>query len=112
MKRKVSVKDEIPKHLKKKGSSVSKSKNKSSHKHAYVDCLLVDEKGKPYKAAYCKFCGKIGNMNLIEPIKVGHGVYRRLTVEEIYEKYKELPQIHVKDIFLKYVPQYEGLDDL
>lgn len=100
----ISGKDEIPKYVKKKESSVSKSRNKSRHKHEYVDCLLVDENGKPYKAAYCKFCGKVGDMD-IETIKVGYAIYRKLTAEEIYEKYKELPQIHVNDISLKYVPR-------
>lgn len=66
--------------------------------------MLVEEEGKPYKATYCKFCGKIGKMDFIETIGVGHGLYRRLTAKEIYEKYKGLPQIHVKDIWLKYIP--------
>lgn len=95
--------DEIPKYIKKKKSSVSKSKEKSKHKHEYVECLLIDEDNRPYKAAYCKFCGKVGDVKFCDTEKTGQGMYRMLNSEEIFEKYKELPQICVKNIFQKYV---------
>jgi len=96
--------DEIPKYIKKKKSSVSKSKEKSKHKHEYMECLLIDKDNRPHKAAYCKFCGKVGDIKFCEVEKTDRGTYRMLNSEEVFEKYKELPQIHVKDIFQKYVP--------
>ena len=95
---------EVPKHLKKKKSSVSKSKEKSKHKHEYVDCLLIEDDILPHKAVYCKICGKVGDIKFCETEKTDHGTYRMLNKEEIFEKYKELLQIHVKDIFEKYIP--------
>ncbi len=95
--------DEIPKHIKKKKSSVSKSKEKSKHKHEYVDCLLIDEDNRPHKAAYCKFCGKVGNVKFCDTEKTDQGTYRMLNSEEVFEKYENLPHMHVKDIFQKYV---------
>ena len=96
--------NEIPKHIKKKKSSVSKSKEKSKHKHVYVDCLLVEEDRKPHKASYCKICGKVGDVKFCETDKTDHGTYRMLNEKEVFEKHKDLPQIHIKDIFQKYVP--------
>lgn len=95
--------NEIPKHIKKKKSSVSKSKEKSKHRHKYIDCLLIDEDNRPYKAAYCKFCGKIGDVKFCETEKTDCGTYRMLNSEEVFEKYKNLHQMYVKDIFQKYV---------
>ncbi len=46
--------DKVPKHIKKKKSSVSKSKEKSKHK--YISCLLIENVEIPYKAEYCKIC--------------------------------------------------------
>ena len=96
--------EDVPKYVKKKDSSVSKSKEKSKHKHEYIDCLLIEDDGKPHKALYCKICGKVGDIKLFESEKTDHGTYRMLNKEEIFEKYKHLSQIHVKDIFQKYVP--------
>lgn len=96
--------NEVPKHIKKKKSSVSKSKDKSKHKHEYVDCLLIGADNKPYKAAYCKFCGKVGDVKFCETEKTDHGTCRMLNVRELFEKYRDLPQIYVKNIFQKYVP--------
>lgn len=96
--------DEVPKHIKKKKSSVSKSKEKSKHKHEYISCLLIENVEIPYKAAYCKICGKIGDIKFGETEKTARGSYRMLNTEEVFEKYKGLTQIHVKDIFQKYVP--------
>ena len=96
--------EEIPKYVKRKRSSVSKSKNKSKHKHEYVDCLLIEEDRKPHKASYCKICGKVGDVKFFESEKTDHGTYRVLNAEEVFEKYKDLPQMYVKDIFQKYIP--------
>lgn len=58
--------NEVPKHIKKKKSSISKSREKSKHRHEYVDCLLIVDNKKPYKATYCKFCGKVNNVKFCE----------------------------------------------
>lgn len=91
--------NEVPKHIKKKKSSVSKSK----HRHEYIDCLLIEDDGEPHKAMYCKICGKIADVKFSETEKRVHGKYWVLTKEEVFEKYKNLSQIHVKDIFQKYI---------
>lgn len=96
--------NEVPKHIKKKKSSVSKSKEKSRHKHEYVDCLLIEADNRPHKSAYCKFCGKVGDVKFCETEKTDHGTYRMLNVQEVFEKYRDLPKIYVKNIFQKYVP--------
>lgn len=96
--------NEVPKHIKKKKSSVSKSKEKSRHKHEYIDCLLVEDNRKPHKATYCKICGKIGDVKFCETEKTDHGTYRMLNTEEVFERYNDILQISVKDIFQKYVP--------
>lgn len=96
--------NEVLKHIKKKQSSVSKSKEKSKHKHEYIDCLLIGDDGKPHKATYCKICGKIRDIKFYETLKTDHGAYRMLNAQEVFEKYKDILQISVKDIFQKYVP--------
>lgn len=95
--------DETLKYIKKKKSSVSKSKEKSKHKHEYVDCLLLDGNNRSHKAAYCKFCGKVDDVKFCETEKTDQGIYRMLNSEEVFEKYENLPQIQVKDIFQKYI---------
>ena len=95
--------NEVPKHIKKKKSSVSKSKEKSKHKHEYMNCLLIDEDNRPHKAAYCKLCGKVSNIKFCDTEKTDRGTYRMLKSEDVFEKYKNLPRIYIKDIFQKYV---------
>lgn len=95
--------NEVPKHIKKKKSSVSKSKMKSKHRHIYEDCLLLEDNIRPHKSTYCKICGKVGEVKFFETEKTDYGAYRMLNSEEVFEKYKSLPQIHVKDIFQKYI---------
>ena len=103
------LENDIPKHRKKKDSSTSKSKSKSKHKHEYVDCLLITGSDKrPHKATYCKICGKIGNINFFETELTGNGLYRQLSVDEVYEKYNDLENIYVDDIWQKCVPISEG----
>lgn len=94
---------EIPKYIKKKESSLSKSKNKSKHKHKYVECLLINGDRKPYKAAYCEICGKVGDVKFCETEKTDYGTYRKLSDGEVFEKYKDFPQIHINDIYQKYI---------
>ena len=95
--------NEIPKYIKKKKSSVSKSKVKSKHKHEYVDCLLIKDNDRPYKAKYCKICGKIGDIKFFETEQTEDGYYRVLDTDEVFEKYKDLEIIHIEDIWQKYV---------
>ena len=95
--------NEIPKYIKKKESSVSKSKVKSKHKHEYVDCLLVKDNGHPYKAKYCKICGKIGERNFMEVERTEDGYFRILDTDEVFEKYKGLERFYIDDVWQKYV---------
>lgn len=95
--------NEVPKYIKKKESSVSKSKVKSKHKHEYVDCLLVENNRYPHKATYCKICGKIGDLSFFETEKREDGLYRMLDHDEIFEKYKDLERIQIENIWQKYV---------
>lgn len=94
--------DEIPKYKKKKPQK-SKSANKSNHKHQYEDCMLVDEENHPHKAQYCKICGKINNVKVFETEEKNGGFYRMLTSYEVFQKYKNLEQFQIKDIWDKYV---------
>lgn len=96
------IDNEIPKHCKKKPSSTSKSKEKSKHKHEYTECLLIHN-NHPHRAAYCKICGKIGDLHFFETEKCEFG-YRGLDDDEVYEKYKHLEKIVIDDIWQKYVP--------
>ena len=95
--------DEQIKHKKKKPSTVSKSNEKSKHKHEYVDCLFIYD-NRPLKGQYCKICGKINNINIFEtePLR-DSGLSKMLTKEEVYEKYKDLEQIVISRISDKYI---------
>ena len=62
--------NEIPKYFKKKNPSISKAKEKSKHKHLYIDCLLIED-GRPYKSTYCTVCGKIKNTKFGEFVLLG-----------------------------------------
>lgn len=95
--------NDVPKYIKKKESSVSKSKKKSKHKHEYVDCLFVKDNGHPYKATYCKICGKIGERNFMEVEQTEDGYFRILDTDEVFEKYKGLEKIYIDDIWNEYV---------
>ena len=94
--------EEIPKYKKKKQSSVSKSERKSDHKHEYADCLLIDNENRHTKAQYCTICGKINDMQFFETVRVEQG-YRMLDSDEVYQKYKDLPQFMVNSVWDKYV---------
>lgn len=93
--------NEIPKHKKKKQSSVSKIEKKSRHKHVYADCLLICNES-PHKARYCTVCGKIKNIkfSITDPVyRNNYTCYRMLTDAEIYEKYKNLPQFEITNLW-------------
>lgn len=62
--------------------------------------LIADSK--PYLASYCTVCGKIRSWNYC--LEKREGGYRELFDEEAFKKYKDLEQIAVKDLFVKYVP--------
>lgn len=95
--------NEIPKHRKKKPSSISKSNTKSKHKHEYIECLLI-ENNRPHRATYCKICGKIGDIKFFETKSYKDGRCVMLNSDEVLEKYKNLEKMEVQDIFQKYVP--------
>ena len=97
------IDNEIPKYKKKKKSSISKSSTKSKHKHEYVECLLI-EKGRPYRAIVCKFCGKIYDIYFFESGQCEDGMQRMLDDDEVFEKYKDLEKIEIESVFQKYVP--------
>ena len=83
------IDNEIPKHRKKKQSSISKSGTKSKHKHEYKEVLLIHN-DRPHWATVCKICGKIGDLHFFE--------------DEVFEKYEDLENIVIEDIWQKYVP--------
>ena len=83
------IDNEIPKHRKKKQSSTSKSSTKSKHKHEYKEVLLI-QNNRPHWATVCKICGKINDLHFFE--------------DEVFEKYKDLENIVIEDIWQKYVP--------
>ena len=94
----ISIEDDLPKYKKKIKSNCSKSKSKSDHNK---DCLLIVD-GRPYLASYCILCRKIRSWDYC--MEKCEGGYRELLKEEVYSKYKDLEQIAVKDLFVKYVP--------
>ena len=96
------IENDIQKHRKKKQSSTSKSSTKSKHKHEYKEVLLIHN-GSPHWATVCKICGKIGDLYFFETEKCEFG-YRSLDADEVFEKYKDLENIVIEDIWQKYAP--------
>ena len=96
------IDNDIPKHCKKKQSSTSKSSTKSKHKHEYKEVLLIHN-NRPHWATVCKICGKIGDLHFFETGKREDGLYRQLDYDEVFEKYKDLENIVIDDIWQKYV---------
>lgn len=97
------IDNEIPKHRKKKQSSTSKSSTKSKHKHEYKEVLLIHN-DRPHWATVCKICGKIGDLHFFETERTEQGYYRSLDADEVFDKYKDLENIIIEDIWQKYVP--------
>lgn len=92
--------NDVPKYRKKRHKQ---STSKSSHKHAYEDCLLIYADDIPFKACYCTICGKIGKVQLIETDKTPEGYHVVLTHAEVLEKYKHLKKFHIDEYTQKYV---------
>ena len=97
------IDNEIPKYRKKKQSSTSKSNTKSKHKHEYKEVLLIHN-NRPRRATVCKICGKIGDLHFFEAERTEQGYYRSLDSNEVFEKYKDLENIFIYDIWQKFVP--------
>ena len=97
------IENDIPKHRKKKQSSTSKSGKKSKHKHEYKEVLLIHN-DKPHWATICKICGNIGDLHFFETESYRDGMWRQLDYDEVFEKYKDLENIVIDDIWQKYVP--------
>lgn len=74
--------NEIPKHRRKQESSVSKSVNKSSHKHRYKDCLFINDK-RIHKGAYCTICGKIKQFDFYEELERTANGWKTLSNDEM-----------------------------
>ena len=80
--------NDVPKHKKKKKSSVSMANIKSNHKHEYVDCMLMDKK-LYLKAQYCTLCGKISGRQFFSIFSnEDNGDIETIEVEDVfYDKY-------------------------
>ena len=102
--------DDEPKYRKKKHSSTSKSSNKSKHKHEYIECLFIHNEH-PHRGTYCKLCGKIGDMHFFEAEKLDDGMWRQLDYDEVFAIYKHLEQIGIADIFQKYIPMSNSMEE-
>ena len=97
------IEHEIPNHRKQTHSSTSKSRIKSKHKHEYKEVLLIHN-NRPHWATVCNICGKIGDLHFFEGEKTEEGYYRSIDTDEVFEKYKDLENIVIEDIWQKYVP--------
>lgn len=97
------INNEIPKYRKKKHSSISKSNAKSKHKHEYAECLLIHN-NRPYRATYCKICGKINSIHFFETKHTDSELLVIMNDDEIFEEYRNLEKIEVEDISQKYMP--------
>lgn len=91
---------EVPKYRKRCSKH---SPAKSSHKHLYEDCLLLDQNNHVFKASYCTICGRINNIHFAEVSKEADGNYKVLTDIEVLEKYSGLKQFHITSYSQKYV---------
>ena len=88
-----------------------KIKNKSKHKHQYADVLIsVGPSNSLYTGEICTICGKIKNLRLATgKIEINGKIgCRMLTNEETKEKYKELKEYHIDNLFQKYVKLEEN----
>lgn len=104
--------NEIPKHHKKKPSSISKSNAKSKHKHEYKPCLLIHNE-RPHWATVCKICGKINNLRFFEVEKIkGQPYARQLDDDEVFEKYNDLKRYYIDDIRQRYISINKGKETI
>lgn len=98
--------DETGRYKKRTASDVSKIKNKSKHKHQYINVLIsVRPSNSLYIGEICTVCGKIKDLKLATSrIEINEKIYSRmLTDEETREKYKGLKEYHIDNLLQKYV---------
>ena len=69
-----------------------------------INTNLLIHNNRPHWATVCKICGKIGDLHFFEIEKTEQGYYRSLDFDEVYEKYMDLENIVIEDIWQKYVP--------
>lgn len=103
--------NETGRYKKRTDSDVSKIKNKSKHKHQYVDVLIsVRPSNSLYTGEICTICGKIKDLKLTTGrVAVNGKIYSRmLTREGTREKYKELKEYHIDNLLQKYVKLEEN----
>jgi len=103
--------DETGKYKKRTASNVSRVKNRSRHKHQYVDVLIsVEPSNSLYTGRICTVCGKIKDLKLAtDRVEIdGKMYYRMLTDEKIREKYKDLKEYHIDNHSQKYVKLEEN----
>ena len=82
---------------------------KSSHKHLYDDCLLLDQDNHVFKASYCTVCGRISNLRFAEVSKQPGGTDKALTDTEVLKKYDGLRQFHITSYSQKQVELHKGV---
>lgn len=103
--------DETGRYKKRTDSDVSKVKNRSRHKHQYVDVLIsVGPSNSLYTGRICTVCGKIKDLKLAtDRVEIdGKMYYRMLTDEKIREKYKDLKEYHIDNHSQKHVKLEEN----
>lgn len=103
--------DETGRYKKRTASDVSKVKNRSRHKHQYVDVLIsVGPSNSLYTGKICAVCGKIKDLGLATDRTEINGKIccRMLTRKETKEKYKELKEYHIDNLSQKYVKLEEN----
>lgn len=87
--------NEIPKYKKRLNRTIKKS----THKHLYKDCLVLDKSSNCYhKGEYCTVCGKLADFSMIETIKISGRLSRVLSQEELLNMYKDLEIKEVDNI--------------
>jgi len=103
--------DKTGRYKKRTASDVSKVKNRSRHKHQYVDVLIsVGSSNSLYTGRMCTVCGKIKDLKLTtDRVEInGKIYYRMLTDKKIREKYKDLKEYHINNLLQKYVKLEEN----
>lgn len=100
--------DETMPHRKIKPSNTSKSSKKSKHKHEYEYVLYhyIGTFDRYYVRRRCIICGKMAynddfdKFPMTERLNDGRAYSRMLSNEEIYERYKDLPQVEGDKLIL------------
>lgn len=103
--------DKTGRYKKRTASDVSKVKNRSRHKHQYVDVLIsVGPSNSLYTGRICTVCGKIKDLKLAtDRVEINRKIYyRMLTDKKIREKYKDLKEYHINNLLQKYVKLEEN----